>query len=234
MLRVSKLAARELAIIGRRIIGGLFVEAPRGCRGTVGGGGPGGPALPVSGPGPRHRRFRELGDSIEMHRRAHRVVQEAERDPAGVEFRLDLHLMRHRGMFGAKLVGGRRVVLIEEFAGEQPAFDPPCVAVDEKRGVARRSEQDIGCRADFLGMPQFVDLREQKAGVLPKGRGHLGKKLVARRFFDDCGACLGERQYVRPGQSGGAECRGCLILVEKVDRPGIYGRLSRDSCRNQL
>ena len=144
------------------------------------------------------------------------VVKEAKRDPAGGKFGLDPHFVRHRGMFGAQLVGDRRVVLIEELAGEKPAFDPPFVAVDETRGIAWGGQHDVGRRADLVGVAQFVDLREKKARVSAKGQGNRGEKLVARRFIDHGGTCLGERQHIGPGQGGGAKCPGDLLLVEQT------------------
>src|ERR1700674_148264 len=95
----------------------LLVERAGRCLGVVREACLGGAALPIS--------------------RSRWVVKEAKRDPAGGKFGLDPHFVRHRGMFGAQLVGGRRVVLIEELAGEKPAFDPPFVAVDKTRGIAR-------------------------------------------------------------------------------------------------
>ena len=162
-----------------------------------------------------------------MYRRTRRVVQEAKRDPAGMKFRLDLHFMRHRGMFCAKLVRGRRIVLIEQLAGEKPAFGPPFVAVDDKRGVARCGDQDICRRADLVGMAQLVDLRVKVAGVGPKGRGHIGEKLVARCFVDDSSAGLGERQHIGTSQGGGTECRGGLILVGRRSARNFWSALSR-------
>ena len=170
----------------------LFVKGVSGRHGVFRGGCLGGTALPIRRPRLRHWRFRELRERVEMGCRARRVIKEAKRDPARVEFRFELHFMRHRGMFGAELVSGFRVVLIKEFSGKKPAFGPPFVPVNEKRGIARRGEQNIYRGADFLGVAQFVDLGEEEAGVGPERRRHLGKKLVARRFVNDRGAGFGE------------------------------------------
>ena len=69
-----------------------------------------------------------------------------------MKFRLDLHFMRHRGVFSANLIGGRRVVLVKKLTGEKPAFDPPIVAVDQERGVTRGGKHEVRRRANFLGV----------------------------------------------------------------------------------
>src|SRR5579875_1048679 len=124
-------------------------------------------------------------------------------------------------MFSAKLVSGLRVVLIEEFPGKEPSFNPPFIAIDDERGVARRCQHDIRCGANLVRMAKLVDLREKEARVRPKGRGNLGKQLVARCLPDDRGEGLGERQHVGPSQGGGAECRGRIALVEQTFGPEL-------------
>ena len=70
--------------------------------------------------------------------RASRIVEEPQRDPSGVELGLDLHLARRGGMFGAELVGGFCVALIEQLARQQAPLDPPFIAVYQHDRVARR------------------------------------------------------------------------------------------------
>ena len=171
--RDAELGAGELPVIGRRMRGRFFVEGTRRA-GSVVAGRLGGASLPIGGAGARHRRLGDAGGLREMSRGEDRVVQEPQRDPAGMELGLDLHRAGLGGMVRANPVGGARIAEIENLAGDKPPLDPPFVAVDDRDRVARGREQDIGRLADLVGPAQHLDLREEIAGVGAQRRRHRG------------------------------------------------------------
>ena len=198
------------------MIGRLFVEGVSGRHGIVRGGCLGGTALPIRRPRPRHWRFRELRESVEMRRRACRVIEESKRDPACMKFRFDLHFMRHRGMFGAELVSGFRVVLIKEFAGKKPAFGPPFVPVDEKRGIARRGGRISTAARIFSAWRNLWISAKRKPGSVRSDGGTLARSLSLGASSMTAARALARANTSGPAKAAARKAAAVSLFVEQA------------------
>ena len=65
------------------------------------------------------------------------VVQEAQRNPAGMKLCLDPHVAPLGAVFVADPVGSLGIPLVKHLARQQAPFRPPFVAVDDKGRIAR-------------------------------------------------------------------------------------------------
>ena len=73
-----------------------------------------------------------------------RIVEEAKRDPAGMELGLGpLHVVLGR-MAGGDLIGELGLADVEEVAGQNPPLVPPGVGIDQLGRIAGRAQNDFG------------------------------------------------------------------------------------------
>ena len=136
-LRQAEFRARQLAVIagrlrGRRRVGGAGLLGAAGrFRGA---------ALPVAGARQRGRIDAADADAREVLRGRGRVVQEAQRDPAGGEFLLGLvDVARGQGGVARDQIGGAVFADVEHLARQQPPLDPPFVEIVAAGRVLRRA-----------------------------------------------------------------------------------------------
>src|SRR5215813_10613483 len=98
-----------------------------------------------------------------------RVVQEPQRDPTRVKLGFNAPFPRNGRMSRTNLIRGPRVVQIEDFSGKKPTFGPPRVAVDEISRLARSRQHNFRGCADFVPMPQLMDLRKNESRIGMQG-----------------------------------------------------------------
>ncbi len=151
-----------------------------------------------------------------MRRSALWVVEEAQRDPARVEFGVDLRVVRHGGVFGTDRVGRGGVAGIEHLARQHAPLRPPFIRIDEHGGVARRAPHQRRRLGDLVGSAKLLDFREDEAGIGLESGGHGGDGLVGLDVRDHRRARLGQREDVGPGDEGRTKGGDHLFLVEQA------------------
>ena len=121
--------ARQLAVIGGRIMRRRFVE---GARILLSPQRFGGAALPVKRARQRDRIGDAVGNPGEMRKRDGRLAQKTQRDPAGGKLLLGavVFVIGRRRAVG-DLIGQSGVAEIEKFSRHQPPFHPPLVDIDQ-------------------------------------------------------------------------------------------------------
>ena len=110
------------------------------------------------------------------------IVQAAQRIPAGMEFGVGGIGGAFGGMRGNDPVGGLHVALVDQFARQHAALDPPGIGIDQRGAVRRRLQHDRGGVRKLLLLAQIFGLREDIAGRTLRGRHglqQLGRVLVA-------------------------------------------------------
>ena len=162
------------------------------------------------------RRFRDLRQKLEMSLGAGQVVEEAQGDPAGVEFRFDPRIDAMRGMLRADRIGALRVAEVEQFSRDKAALDPPGVAVDHALGLARGVAQQRGGLGDFLLLAQEVHARVDQAGIVLERRRHRGEEFFAAIIAIGGGAHPGQGHDVLAGEFRGAHGRRVFLGVEQA------------------
>ena len=93
-------------------------------------------AEPVIGARQRDRPVGDVGDAGEMLGRRVWIVEAAQRIPAGMEFGVGGVGRAFGGMRGGDPVGGLHVALVDQFARQHAALDPPGVGIDQRGAVA--------------------------------------------------------------------------------------------------
>ena len=155
----------ELAVEGGAEHRGLLVVGVGVARPA----GFGGAAEPVIGARQRQRPVGDLGDPRKMRGRRLRIVEAAQRIPAGVEFGVDDVV----GLFGRmrrdEPVGGLDVAMVDKLARQHPPLGPPFIGIDQRGLVARRLQHDCGGLGELLGAPQIFGLGEEIAGRALRG-----------------------------------------------------------------
>ena len=95
------------------------------------------------------------------------IVQEAQRDPAGGEMRIDAVKAPHRGRgFSRDAIGGLCVVLVEQLAHQQAPLLPPLVEIDQRIRTFRRGEDQLAGFFGLVVLPQPLDARENVSGFV--------------------------------------------------------------------
>ena len=150
--------------------------------------------LPVARARERDRVAVALGDFGEVSERGCGIVEEAQRDPAGGELMLGavVVLLRDRGV-AHDAIGGLGIVEVEQLAGNEPALDPPLVAVDRLRRVGRYRQDQLGGVRRLVGAAQILGAAEHITGValcLPRHR--IEHRLGVGRLRDHGDARLGD------------------------------------------
>ncbi len=214
--RLPQARRRELPVEGDRVARRVGVAAlglvalPQRFRGA---------GLPIGGAAPGDGRLGEPRDRVELRRRRLRVLQEAQRDPAGVEGRLDARRRAGLADVGAERQGLLRVAEVEQLAQHDAPLGPPFVAVD-RPGVARGGQDQVrgllGAAEPAQPLGAGEDRQRVRLQRLRHGRqGDLGQ----RRIRHHGGAGLGQRDHVRPRQRGLLQARCDLLLVQEVLGP---------------
>src|SRR5262249_43607573 len=135
----AELGAGQLPIVGRAVARRHFVVGVRllGSAQCLGGA-----PSPISGAGKRDWIGYARADAGKMLGREPRVVEEAQRDPAGRELLVDpVVLLGGPGGVADDLVGGPEIARVEQFARQQAALDPPFIHIPDYGGITRRAKQ---------------------------------------------------------------------------------------------
>src|SRR5262249_59389810 len=98
-----------------------------------------------------------LGDFGEVRKRGGRIVEEAQRNPAGGELMLGavVILVRDRGV-ARDAIGGLGFAEVEQLAGNEPALDPPLVGIERLAGVGRHRQDPFGGVVCLIGSAQIL------------------------------------------------------------------------------
>ena len=155
--------SRQLSVISGRVLRGglverlgLFVLTHR-LRGAP---------LPIACAREGVRTFRSLRNTRKMRGSGLRIVQVAQRHPAGSEMRIDPEETFHgRGGIARHAIGGMRVAVVEQLAHQQAAFHPPLIEVDQFFGILRRGEDQLAGLFRLVVQTQPLHTRENIASV---------------------------------------------------------------------
>ena len=151
-----------------------------------------------------------------------RIVQEAQRDPAGHELVLGaiIGAVRRRGIADDG-IGVLGIAVVEQLAGQHAALHPPFVEIvaPVELGDGLDQRHRLG---EFVGAPQHLDAGELVADVVA-GRGrHSVERGLAAALGQHCDARLGDQRLVAAKPRRGAEARfGVVLFVE----PPVHARL---------
>ena len=122
----------------------------------------------------------------EMPQRRLRLVEEAQRDPAGEELRLDIIVARDRPVLGRDHVGDARLPGIERDTAIEAPFAPPPVGIDQLGLLARRIEQHLPgfLVAVFASKPLDAVVQKPDIAVGRAGRQRGEQLARIRAAFD--------------------------------------------------
>ena len=170
-LRQAELGARQLAVIAGRLFGGAaiggagFLRAACGFRRA---------ALPVAGARQRGRVDAADADAREVLGGHRRIVEEAQRDPAGGEFLLGLvDVARRQRRVPRDQIGGAVFADIEHLARQQPPLDPPFVEIVQAGRILWRAQHQLRGLGEFFLAAQQLDFCEHVAGIAAQFARHL-------------------------------------------------------------
>src|SRR5258708_37442344 len=106
-----------------------------------------------------------LGDFSKMRERGRGIVEEAQRNPAGVELMLGtvVVLGGNRGVT-RDAVGSFGVADVEQLAGDEPALDPPLVGIDRLPVFGWQRQDPVGSLTCLVGVAEKLDAAEDVAG----------------------------------------------------------------------
>ena len=162
-LAEAKPGARQLAVIGGGIASSGLVLSTHllELAGRLGG-----TAAPVGGTGTNDRIGGAFIDLREMLQRDGRIVEKAQRDPAGheVEFRAVIGIGRRRRL-AHHSIRGLRVAEVDEPAGQKPPLAPPFIGVLTSQIVGRNREQQRGRGRKFVVSHQPVKAAQREAHI---------------------------------------------------------------------
>ena len=207
--------ARQLTVIGGGVLCRRLVEHFGLCLLAHG---LGGAALPVAAAGKRVRIFGAFDDVREVLGRGLGIVQEAQRDPAGGEMRIDpIDAPHRRRGFSRDAIGRLCVVLVEQLAHQQAPLLPPLVEIDQRLRTFRRAENQL---AGFLGLvvlPQPLDVaRKCIRGRSALRRHRIEQRLGVTGLAQDRCARARDRQVIAAKALGGAQASRDVVGIEAV------------------
>jgi hypothetical protein len=147
-----------------------------------------------------------------------RIVQEAQRDPAGGELLIDAVIaLRRRRRLARHAIGGLRVVIVEQLAHQQAAFRPPLVEIDQGRGFLRRGQDQPAGFLRFVAFAQPLHLGENIAGVAARRSRHrVERGLGIAGFLDYRRAGARNHQIVAAKTLGGAHARLDILGIKAL------------------
>ncbi len=115
-------------------------------------------------------------------------------------------------------IGTVRVIGVEQLAGNQPAFHPPRVAVDQQRRILSCGDHQVGGFGDVGCTPCALYSSEGQAGIVGEALRYGRDGGVDSLFaggVDDAGSRQREQSHVWTGQCGGPKRGLNLLLVEQ-------------------
>ena len=172
--------------------------------------------LPIGGAGAGDRRLRDLKRGGEMAERACRIVEEAQRDPASMEFSFDARFAGFRIVFGGDLEGGFGVAGIEQLACQQTALGPPIIAADDDVGIVGNGVEDGGGFLELAGAAELLEAGELIGCVTAQRLRHGIHQLVGIGLVGDRIARLGQLHISGRAEGRDAHRGGELLLVEEA------------------
>ena len=93
-----------------------------------------------------------------MLRGGRRIVEEAQRDPAGGEFLLGLvDVAGGQGGVAGDQIGVAGLAGVEQLARQQPALDPPFVEIVQPAGILRRGQHQLRGLGELVVAAQQLD-----------------------------------------------------------------------------
>ena len=142
----------------------------------------GGAAAPVVRTRQHDRIGRAVVDMGEMLTRRRRIVEIAQRDPAGHEMQFrPIVLIGRRRRVAHHLIGGLELTQIEQLSGENAPLAPPLIRVLERHGLGRCRQHHPGGVGNPIVPHQPVNAAERKAQILARlarDRVEQGERLV--------------------------------------------------------
>ncbi len=181
----------------------------------------GGTALPVAGAAQRVRVFGAVVDPGEMGGGGRRIVEEAQRDPAGGEMLVGAVVATlGAGRVTGDAVGGLGIVVVEQTAHQKAALHPPTVGIDQGVRILRRRQHQLGGFFRFAVGPQPLCAREDVTRVAARrGRYCIKQGLGVLGAAGDRGARPRDQQLVAAKTFGGAHGGGDVVVVEPLVHP---------------
>ena len=210
--RLPELRPRELPVIGDGLKRGALVEGLGqpgfACR-------LGGAALPIGHAGQRDRRLGDGRGLGEMVGGLGRIVEEAQGDPAGMELGLDPLLHGAAAMAGGDLVGEARIADIDELAGDDPALDPPFVAIHQDIAVGGGGGEDSCGFHRLVGSAQVLRPRQDVGRIAAERRRHGVQRGGGRRTLVFHGTAGADQTGVAAAGIGGGPPGRLVILLQE-------------------
>ena len=146
----------------------------------------GGATAPVGSTGTNDRIGRAFIDVREMRQCGERIVEKAQRDPAGheVEFGTVIGICRRRRI-AHHLIRGIRVADVDEPTGQPPPLPPPFIGVLTSQILGRSREHQHSRGREFLVQHQPVKAAQREAHI---AACFAGNRVEQRSSLG--GACL--------------------------------------------
>ncbi len=136
-----------------------------------------------------------------------RLVQEAQRDPAGQEFGFDIGVAGHQAVLGGDLVGDAGLAVVQRAAAIDAPLGPPIVEVEQDVRLARRIEQHLPgffAAVLVLGATQPLDAIEAQADIgFDRARRQCIEQLAGIAAALDHGDARGDLLLLVGGQQLG-------------------------------
>ena len=178
----------------------------------------GGAALPIAGARQRIGTDGAVGDMREKRGGGLRIVQEAQRDPAGGEIMIDAEITAHRlGGVARDVKGGARITVVEQLAHQDAPFLPPLVEIDHRGRVLRHGEDQLAGFFQLVVFAQPLHAREDIAGIAPRARRHgVEQRLGVVQPLDHRRAGPPDRQIVAAEAVGCAHAGLDIVGIEAL------------------
>ena len=145
-----------------------------------------------------------------------RVVEETQRDPAGMEGGVDMGGHGGGRRAGAELIGVFEIAAIEPFARHHAPLRPPFVGIDQLGGIMGRQRQPGRGVGRAVGAPRVLHAGEQQAWVGLQRGGHGGDGARRKRAAHRLDARVRQRDFVGSRQSGGAHRGPDIFGIEQA------------------
>jgi hypothetical protein len=162
------------------------------------------------------RAFVDMG---EMRPRRRRIVAVAQRDPAAHEMEIGAVMVarRHRRAVH-DIVGGIKVVPVEQFTGEAAPLAPPFVGVLLRHGLRRRGQHEAGRLVDLVVTHQPFEAAERVAEIATCFARNA-VELVERLVGCACRTGLYNRNLLAAKPPRGATGAGEILGTDPLVHP---------------
>ncbi|OWK24705.1 hypothetical protein AJ87_19370 [Rhizobium yanglingense] len=152
-----------------------------------------GTAQPIPGPRNGNRTVRNLKNLAEMRLGRRRILQSAQRIPAGVEFGFDNICRVRRDVVGDDAVGGLELALVDKAAADDALLVPPFAGIHQFTARRRHLRQKLGGFGIFVLLAQIFDAGKQIAWVFrPFAIDGIKERAGIGRLARDRRPCLVE------------------------------------------